>query len=73
MFLKENVHPAEDTVDVEDMSVMRTEESFLKIFKYAGMEVVDSYEVVGMLADMYPVRQYVLRKLQPEGGPKKRR
>lgn len=59
--VKENNSPITDDFDETDSSVTRTDESFRRIFKEAGLRLVMAAVQKGMPKQVYPVRMYALK------------
>lgn len=50
-----------DIYDEEDSSVTRSDESFRKLFKQAGLKILATEQQKGMPKELFPVRMYALR------------
>ncbi|KAF2709750.1 hypothetical protein K504DRAFT_281800 [Pleomassaria siparia CBS 279.74] len=50
-----------DIYDDEDSSVTRSDEKFRRLFKEAGLRIVDTKIQTGFPKDLFPVRMYALR------------
>lgn len=61
VFVKENVAQGEDIFDEQDSSWTRSEASFLKIFKEAGLTVVKSSVQHGFPKELFQVKLWALR------------
>jgi len=62
--VKENVSKGgrnQDIYDDEDSSVTRSDDKFRRIFKEAGLRIVDTKLQSGFPKDLFPVRMYALR------------
>lgn len=59
--VKENNSPVKDDFDGTDSSVTRTDETFRRIFKEAGLRLVMAAVQKGMPKQVYPVRMYALK------------
>lgn len=59
--VKENNSPVSDDFDETDSSVTRTDETFRRIFKEAGLRLIMTAVQKGMPKDLYPVRMYALK------------
>lgn len=59
--VKENNSPVADDFDETDSSVTRTDESFRRIFKEAGLRLIMTALQKGMPRGIYPVRMYALK------------
>lgn len=59
--VKENNSPVIDDFDETDSSVTRTDESFRRIFKEAGLRLIMAALQKGMPKNIYPVRMYALK------------
>lgn len=59
--VKENNSPMVDDFDETDSSVTRTDETFRRIFKEAGLRLIMTALQKGMPKHIYPVRMYALK------------